>query len=47
MSALALLLLAVFWTQRMLSDRPARLRRWWRRRWLRSEVRGGRPISAP
>lgn len=47
MSLLALALLAVFWTQRILSDRPSRLRRWWRRRWLRSEVRAARPISAP
>lgn len=47
MVALAFVLLAVFWTQRMLSDRPARLRRWWRRRWPRGEVRAGRPISAP
>jgi Mg2+ and Co2+ transporter CorA len=47
MTLLALVLLAVFWTQRMLSDRPSRLRRWWRRRWLRGEARAGRPISAP
>jgi Mg2+ and Co2+ transporter CorA len=46
MSALALLLLAVFWTQRMLSDRPARLWRWWRRRWLRSDAHS-RPIPGP
>lgn len=47
MGLLALVLLAVFWTQRMLSDRPARLRRWWRRRWLREDTHAARPISAP
>lgn len=46
MSLLALALLAVFWTQRMLSDRPARLRRWWRRLWLARDARG-RPIAGP
>lgn len=47
MGLLALVLLAVFWTQRMLSDRPARLRRWWRRRWARGDTSAARPISAP
>ncbi len=47
MGLLAFALLTVFWTQRMLTDRPARLRRWWRRRWLRGDARGARPISAP
>jgi Mg2+ and Co2+ transporter CorA len=31
MAALTALLLLLFWTQRMLSDRPSPLRRWWRR----------------
>lgn len=47
MSLLAVVLLAVFWTQRMLSDRPSRLRRWWRRRRLRGDAGAARPISAP
>jgi Mg2+ and Co2+ transporter CorA len=47
MSLLALLLLIVFWTQRLLSDRPRRLRRWLRRRWLRDDARAARPIAAP
>ncbi|MFN3564602.1 MAG: magnesium transporter CorA family protein [Burkholderiaceae bacterium] len=47
MSLLAVVLLAVFWTQRMLSDRPSRLRRWWRQRWLRGDAGAARPISAP
>ncbi|GAB4467130.1 MAG: magnesium transporter CorA family protein [Burkholderiaceae bacterium] len=47
MGLLALVLLAVFWTQRMLSDRPTRLLRLWRRRWLREDARAARPISAP
>ncbi len=46
MGVLALVLIAVFWTQRILSDRPARLRRWWRRLWLAREARG-RPILGP
>ncbi|HXF46896.1 MAG TPA: magnesium transporter CorA family protein [Burkholderiaceae bacterium] len=36
MAALTALLLGLFWTQRVLSDRPLRLRRWWRRLWTRS-----------
>lgn len=47
MSLLALVLLAVFWTQRILSDRPARLRGWFRRRRLRSKARAQRSIAAP
>jgi Mg2+ and Co2+ transporter CorA len=35
MAAIAVLLLVLFWTQRVLSDRPSRLRRWWRRARLR------------
>lgn len=46
MGLLAAALLVVFWTQRILSDRPARLRRGWRR-WLRGDARAGREISAP
>lgn len=47
MGLLSLVLLAVLWTQRMLSDRPLRLRRWWRRRWLQTAERAAPPISAP
>jgi Mg2+ and Co2+ transporter CorA len=47
MGLLALVLLGVFWAQRMLSDRPSRLRRWWRRRWQRDDAHAARPISAP
>jgi Mg2+ and Co2+ transporter CorA len=45
MILLAVMLLALLWLWRVLSDRPSRLARWWRLR-LRQR-RSGRPISAP
>lgn len=45
MTVLALMLLILLWVRRVLTDRPSRIRAWWRRR-LRQRAQG-RSISAP
>jgi Mg2+ and Co2+ transporter CorA len=47
MLLLSALLLAFFWSLRILSDQPSRLRRWWRLRRRARSLPPGRSISAP
>jgi hypothetical protein len=45
MAVLAVMLLILLWVRRVLTDRPAELGRWWRKRVLKHDP--GRPMSAP
>jgi len=45
MAVLAVMLLVLLWVRRVLTDRPAGIGRWWRRRMRRHDP--GRPMNAP
>jgi uncharacterized membrane-anchored protein len=45
MAVLAAMLLILLWVRRVLTDRPAELGRWWRKRARKHDP--GRPMSAP